>query len=96
MQHSDHGGPVGDSSATARRVAEVVGQNVRAERARLRLRQEDLAERTGLARPVVAVIENGGRRVTIADAVLLCRALEVSLRALLDGLDVEDLAALGL
>lgn len=74
----------------------VVAENVRALRARRRIRQEDLAIDLGWSRPTVGSLENGSRRVTLADAVALCRALDVELRELLHGLADEDLQALGL
>lgn len=74
----------------------VIAGNVRAARARLRLRQEDLADDMGWSRPTVSSVEAGTRRITVADAVSLCGALKISLRELLQGADREDLGALGL
>jgi hypothetical protein len=45
---------------------------------------------------VVGDLENGRRRVTMADMIKLCRALEVDLHELLHGIDEDDLRALGL
>lgn len=73
----------------------VVAGNVRALRARQRLRQEDLAERLGWARASLASLEGQHRRVTLADAVALCQALGVTLGGLLDGAERETLAVLG-
>jgi transcriptional regulator with XRE-family HTH domain len=69
---------------------------VRAARARLRLRQEDLADEMGSSRPAVSSVEAGTRRITIADTVALCRALKIDLRELLQGADPDDLWSLGL
>lgn len=74
----------------------LVAGNVRAARARLKLRQEDLADELGWSRPVVGALENGNRRVTLADAVALCRALKIDLRQLLAGVPPETLQALGI
>lgn len=74
----------------------VVAGNVRAQRARLQLRQEDLADEMGWSRPVVSAIEAGSRRVTLADAVALCRVLEIDLRQLLAGVEAEVLQTLGI
>jgi transcriptional regulator with XRE-family HTH domain len=74
----------------------VIAANVRALRARRRERQEDLAIDLGWSRPTVGSLENGTRRVTVADAIALCRALEVDLRELFRGLDEKDLRMLGL
>jgi transcriptional regulator with XRE-family HTH domain len=73
----------------------LVAANVRALRARRRERQEDLAGELGWSRPTVGSLEAGTRRVTLADAVALCRVLEVDLRELLRGADEEILQALG-
>jgi transcriptional regulator with XRE-family HTH domain len=74
----------------------VIAENVRALRARRRLRQEDLATELGWSRAVITTLENGTRRVTVEDAINLCRALDVSLRDLLTGLPVDDVDALDL
>jgi len=72
-----------------------IAANVRALRARRRERQEDLATDLGWVRQSVSALEAGTRRVTVADAVALCKALEVDLHELLHGLDADDLRALG-
>jgi transcriptional regulator with XRE-family HTH domain len=74
----------------------VIAANVRAIRARRRERQEDLADELGWVRQTVSALEAGSRRVTVADAIALCKVLEVDLRELLRGLDQEDWGALGL
>jgi transcriptional regulator with XRE-family HTH domain len=73
----------------------LVAENVRATRARRRLRQEDLADALGWSRATITTLENGSRRVTLADAVFLCRALEVDLRELLRGAPADVLNDLG-
>ena len=74
----------------------LVAGNVRAARARLKLRQEDLADELGWSRPVVGTLENGNRRVTLADAVALCRALQISLPDLLAGAPADVFESLGI
>ena len=74
----------------------VVAGNVRAERARLGLRQTDLAKRLEWSIGMVSDTESGKRRVGLADMPKLCRAFGVPLVDLLRGADPEDLAALGL
>jgi transcriptional regulator with XRE-family HTH domain len=74
----------------------LIAANVRAIRARRQERQVDLAADLGWSQPVVGDLENGRRRVTMADMLKLCRVLEVDLRELLRGLEAEDLRALGL
>jgi transcriptional regulator with XRE-family HTH domain len=65
-------------------------------RARLRLRQEDLADDMGWSRPTISSVEAGTRRVTVADAVALCAALKIDLRELLRGAAPEVFQALGM
>jgi len=81
---------------TSEEIDQLVAENVRAARARRRLRQEDLADEMGLSRPTVSALEAGTRRVTLADAAALCVALGIDLRELLRGADEEVVRALGL
>jgi transcriptional regulator with XRE-family HTH domain len=74
----------------------VIAGNVRAQRARLRLSQEDLADDLGWSRPTVGSLEAGSRRVTLADAVALCEALKIDLRQLLQGAPAHAMQVLGL
>ncbi|WBQ02933.1 helix-turn-helix domain-containing protein [Kribbella sp. CA-293567] len=74
----------------------LIAENVRAARARRRLRQEDLADELGWSRPVVGTLESGTRRVTLADAVALCAALNINLRELLQGAPADVFEALGI
>lgn len=74
----------------------VIAANVRAIRARRQERQADLAARLHWSPPVVSDLEQGRRRVTMADMVKLCKVLGVELRELLNGVEEEDLRALGL
>jgi transcriptional regulator with XRE-family HTH domain len=72
----------------------VIGRNIRAERARRGLRQEDLGESLGLSRAAVGHIETGRHPVAVDSLPAICRALGVGLPALLVGADAEDLEAL--
>lgn len=74
----------------------LVAGNVRAARARLKLRQEDLADDIGWSRPTVSSLEAGSRRVTLYDAVALCGALNIDLQQLLAGVDTDTMRTLGL
>lgn len=74
----------------------LIAANVRAARARLDIRQEDVADDIGWSRPTVSSVESGRRRITVADAVALCGALHIDLRQLLAGLDPETMQVLGL
>jgi transcriptional regulator with XRE-family HTH domain len=74
----------------------LIAANVRAARARLRLRQEDLADLMGWSRPTVSALEAGTRRITLADTVALCEALKLDLAELLRGAPDEVLQSLGL
>jgi transcriptional regulator with XRE-family HTH domain len=77
-------------------VDDVIAENVRALRARRQWRQEDLADRLDWTRPTVTTLEQGRRRVTAADLINLCHALDVPLHELLAGLPRSDLDALGI
>ena len=80
----------------ADQLSRIVARNVRARRAALRLRQVDVAERAGMARSVLSVLEGERRRVTLDDALALCRGLGVTLPMLLEGAEADDLETLGL
>lgn len=74
----------------------VIAGNVRATRARLQMQQQELADKLGWARPTVSALEAGTRRVTVADASLLCVALGIDLRELLRGVEGDVLRSFGL
>ena len=74
----------------------MVSTNARALRAARRLRQRDVAERAGVSRSTVALIEGEGRRVSLEDVLALCAGLDVSLSDLLAGANPRDLRRLGL
>lgn len=74
----------------------LIAGNVRAQRGRLKLRQEDLADDMGVDRKLIVRIEAGQRRITISDALALCAALHLDLRQLLAGVEPEALETFGL
>jgi transcriptional regulator with XRE-family HTH domain len=74
----------------------VIAANVRAERARRRWRQADLAEALGWDIGTVGHLETGRRDVRASDLPQLCRALGISLDRLLQDADPTDVEALGL
>jgi transcriptional regulator with XRE-family HTH domain len=77
-------------------LSQVIAQNARSLRARLRLRQVDVAERAGISRAMLSSIESERRRVTLDDALALCAGLGVDLPALLEGADPGDRQTLGI
>jgi transcriptional regulator with XRE-family HTH domain len=83
-------------SVTPEELDALIAGNVRAARARLQLRQQDLADEMGWPRLTVGSIELGRKRVTLADAIALCAALQIDLRQLLAGVDPETLGTLGI
>lgn len=82
-----------DAPAT---LSEVIATNARAIRAARRLRQADVAERAGLSRTTLSVIEAGGRRISVENVLALCRGLGVPFVRLLDGASPQDRHTLGL
>lgn len=74
----------------------MVARNARALRAAQRLRQADVAARAGMSQSVLSVLEGERRRVTLDDALALCRGLGVTLPELLDGASAEDRRTLGI
>jgi putative transcriptional regulator len=87
--------PIPSVSAVAD-LGSVVANNVRAERARRKWRQEDLADLLGWSRGSIGHLESGRRRPAVADLPQLCRVFNISMLDLFSGADPEDLAALGL
>jgi transcriptional regulator with XRE-family HTH domain len=77
-------------------IGDVVAANVRAERARARLTQKELADRLGWSAGTLADLEAGRRRPAIDDLPQLCDAFGVRLVDLLVRADPEDLRKLGL
>lgn len=69
---------------------------VRAERARRRMTQAQLAAAVGWSTTTVADLEGGRRQVRLDDVPLLCDALGVGMLRLLADADPDDLARLRL
>lgn len=69
--------------------------NVRAARARAKVKQLDLAAALNMSQPVASALENGGRPITFDEVLIICRVLRVSLGELLAGADPGDLRTLG-
>jgi transcriptional regulator with XRE-family HTH domain len=73
-----------------------IGQNVRAARLKAGLTQEELADRTGMARPNVARVESGRHAASIETLRRVAKALGVAVAALLAAplaaSDEDDLA----
>lgn len=80
----------------APRLGDVVSAAVRAERARLRLTQEQLARRLGWSTSTLGDLESGKRRPTVDDLPLLCEALGVPMAELVRRGSPDDLRHLGL
>ena len=76
--------------------ARAIARNVRAERARAGITQADLAARLGWSQQKVGSLETGARRLYADELPDLALALGVPLRALLVGIPVSDVEALGL
>jgi putative transcriptional regulator len=74
----------------------VVANNVRAERARRKWRQEDLADLLGWSRGSIGHLESGRRRPAVADLPQLCRVFDIPMVDLFIGAEQADLDALGL
>lgn len=73
------------------KLSAVIARNLRGERAKARLTQEQLAERVGWSRTVGGYVEQGTRPVTVDELPLLARALGVRVVDLLVGAEPEDL-----
>lgn len=73
-----------------------LAQAIRAERSRLKLTQDQLADAVGVERHVITSIEAGQRRIGMDEAPAICRALGVTLDRLYIDADADDRDALGL
>ncbi len=98
-RHPVGGHRLRERGAYGRRVVTLVGaaaENLRALRARRRLRQADVAAALQLDPKVVSRIEAGTREPVISELPTVCRALGCTLAELFAGADEDDLRALGL
>jgi transcriptional regulator with XRE-family HTH domain len=73
-----------------------IARGVRARRVWLGLGQVEVAQRLGCSGQTVSAIERGIRKVTVDDLPGLCRALDTTFAALVNGADPDDLRAVGL
>jgi transcriptional regulator with XRE-family HTH domain len=78
------------------RLAHVIANNVRGERARRHLTQAQLGESMGWPRNAIHEVESGRRRLGPDDLVALCRVLDLPLVELCRGAEPEDLRILGI
>jgi transcriptional regulator with XRE-family HTH domain len=77
-------------------LADHVAAAVRAERARRKWTQVELAQRAGLSATTIGDLEQGKRAVRVDDLPRLCRAFGLPLASLTQGADRADIEALGL
>ncbi len=73
----------------------VVAGNIRAGRARARIRQVDLGKVLNLSQPAMSMVEAGQRDITLSEALAICRTFGVPIAMLVEGADPEDLKVLG-
>ena len=77
-------------------LASAFPRNVRAERVRRGWDQEQFGQRLGWSRTMVGDLETGRRKLGVDDLAPICRALGLPLATLAQGVDEDDLEALGL
>ena len=77
-------------------IADVIPSAVRAERARLKLSQQELADRLGWSVATVRDLEAARRKPAVNDLPVLCEAFGITLAVLLDRADPADLRRLGI
>jgi transcriptional regulator with XRE-family HTH domain len=78
-------------------LAAILASNIRAQRAKRKWRQQDLADRIeGVSMATVSDMETGARNMLVNDLLPLCEAFGLPLVKLLDGARDEDLRTLGL
>jgi transcriptional regulator with XRE-family HTH domain len=77
-------------------IADVIPSAVRAERARLKLSQSELADRLGWSVATLRDLEAGRRKPAVDDLPVLCEAFGITLALLLDRAEPDDLRRLGL
>jgi transcriptional regulator with XRE-family HTH domain len=75
---------------------EALTRGIRAARAGLGITQEELGERLGWSRQMIAKLEHGDREIRWREMTALCEALETTLPRLLQYADPDDLKTIGL
>ncbi len=68
----------------SRLILQQFGQKVRSERLKLNLSQEKLAERAGVHRTYVGMIERAEKNITLLNIEKFAKALDISISELLD------------
>ena len=76
-------------------IYEYLGQKVRDSRIKRGLSQGELAEKVGLNRTSIVLIERGEQRVPIHRVVMIARALGVSVMVLIPDIEEEDIEGAG-
>jgi transcriptional regulator with XRE-family HTH domain len=77
------------SSSTRRDVVQTISHNLLFERARARLSQAELAQRSGVARPTISRIENGTGDVSVGTLDRLAAVLGISVARLFIETDLD-------
>lgn len=67
-------------------IRKLVGDNIREQRAKLKISQEELASRAGVHRTYIGGVERGERNVSLINIVAIARALGVPPADLLSGI----------
>lgn len=62
---------------------QIISKNVQILRHKLRLTQKQLAEKVGLSRPTITLIEQGKRKLSVEDMTKFCKVLECKYEDLL-------------
>jgi transcriptional regulator with XRE-family HTH domain len=62
----------------------IIGQNIKKYRAIKGITQEELADRVGLHRTYISLLERGGKNVGIMNIIALAKCLEVSIDKLIE------------
>ncbi|MDP9825351.1 transcriptional regulator with XRE-family HTH domain [Kineosporia succinea] len=74
----------------------IVARNIRGERSRLGLTQEEFGKLVGWSLSQARDAEKGNRRILVQEIPMICRALQVTFADLCRGAEPGDLDALGL
>jgi transcriptional regulator with XRE-family HTH domain len=88
--------PWWDGPFVSSTLASAIVRGIRAERARLQITQEQLAERLQWSRSQIYKLEAGARRPYFDEMPEICEALETTLPRLLIAAGVDDLRRLGM
>lgn len=75
-------------------VLDKIAENIRVERARQRITQEELAHKAGINRTYMGDIERGGQNLSLLKLCAIADALGVLPASLLDGINLKNSAEL--